>query len=342
MPGLLKTLARKIILPALKQSGTIGLLPYFQSKNRLILNYHGVVNNLDQALSINHMSAYDFEQQIIFFKKNFNILNQEDFIQNSKEKYLKKKSILITFDDGYFNNYSVAFPILKKHNIPATIFPVTGLIDSAEMTWYDAIDLSEQTAKKNNLLDKIKSLALECGMSDQPKFTFHQLKKFLKTQSTERKSDFLFRYGRMLNLDEIKSSTNPEYWKILSSSQMKEMHDSDLITFGSHTVNHPNLDTLESGEMSNELRDSKLRIETILGEQIDSIAFPDGAYNDQVKEKARELGYNTLFSVTPRCTSDKNDSSIFRRLSISNTTTFESVIFQTCFSFDTHGIGSKN
>lgn len=85
----------------------------------LILNYHSVGNS---ELSI---SASLFEEQMVFLKNNFNILDLSN-LDNIKDN--KKVNIIITFDDGYENNYNFAFPILKKYSIPATIFIVSDFV----------------------------------------------------------------------------------------------------------------------------------------------------------------------------------------------------------------------
>ena len=59
------------------------------------------------------------------------------FIQQGKS--LPEKAVVITFDDGYKDNYLYAYPILKKHRIPATIFLATGHIDTGKLFWWDKV-----------------------------------------------------------------------------------------------------------------------------------------------------------------------------------------------------------
>src|SRR4030042_6933398 len=88
-----------------------------------ILMYHSVKPSVPAGNRL-IVSADTFERQMDFLKKpRNNVLNLEDaasFIENRKK--LPSKSIVLTFDDGYKDNYTYAFPILKKYNLPATIF----------------------------------------------------------------------------------------------------------------------------------------------------------------------------------------------------------------------------
>lgn len=80
----------------------------------LILNYHSVQPNHDYSLP-----PEEFEKQMLYLRENYDIISLEDFKNNLKAEKIKA---IITFDDGYENNYLYAFPTLKKYSLPATIF----------------------------------------------------------------------------------------------------------------------------------------------------------------------------------------------------------------------------
>ncbi|WP_281950396.1 polysaccharide deacetylase family protein [Nitrosophilus kaiyonis] len=90
-----------------------------------ILTFHHINPNRD----ILTIPPELLEKLIINLKKNYNFISYKDFIDFIfKNKNLPKKSILLTFDDGYLDNFIYAYPILKKYNIPAVIFIITGFI----------------------------------------------------------------------------------------------------------------------------------------------------------------------------------------------------------------------
>jgi peptidoglycan/xylan/chitin deacetylase (PgdA/CDA1 family) len=340
MGQILKKIARNFIYPNLVRSGVAKLVSNFQSKQFLILNYHGVVKQTNLSLSVNHMSESDFEKQMTFFSKNFNILSEEDFFKKLKSNdRSQKKSLLITFDDGYENNYKYAFPILKKLKIPALIFPVTSLIDSKNQTWYDIIDLTKDNFNSETQLNRLENIAANFGLTkDYSRFSISVLKTFLKTLNPNAKQDFFKEYYNIIDHSIFENHSYYDFWKILSTNQIKEMNESGLISFGSHTFNHPNLDQLKPDLILSELKDSKLQLEQIVGKTISSIAFPDGAYNNDVIEIAKKLNYDKLYAVQFKNESDILDEELFNRFSISNTTSAESVIFNVCRSFSKDGI----
>ena len=138
---------------------------------------------------------------------------------------------------------------------------------------------------------------------------------------------------RKIEIDSI----DPEYWKLLSHEQIREMTDSNLIEIGSHGITHSNLDILNDQLLQEELEDPKKMLESVTKKTVNSIAFPDGAYNMKVKQYCRKNQYKNLFSVKYRCAEDKSEHDIFERFSISYTTIFESVMIQIHLAFKKNG-----
>lgn len=340
MPTISKLIARHLAFPVLVKSGASRILAYQSKHPCLILNYHGVVDQPQPEISVNHMGAKDFDDQIRYFKRNFNLLGLDDFVETiHSDKPSSKKSILITFDDGYANNYDYAFPILQNHKAPAVIFPVTGLIGTEKASWYDYFDLTKHLLTDSGIASKIKFIANDFGLTFDTKENLHILTEQFKSFDLEKKSAFLKQYMSVVGDDVFHDSRKTKFWKMLNDKQIKEMSESGLITFGSHTVSHPNLDLINPEIACNELAESKAFLEKITGKTVKSIAFPDGGYNDGIKNMVREIGYEIMFSVTPKCKSDQHENDIFRRFSVPNTTTTSSVIFNACNAFRNQGVG---
>lgn len=118
------------------------------SRGVLILNYHSI--NPEHEYST---SPSDFDQQMKYLRENYKVIKLED-IRNEDNSPL---SVVITFDDGFADNYEYAFPILKKYNLPATIFLVSDFV-------FDNIDITKKWVPYNGLKplteNNIKEMAL--------------------------------------------------------------------------------------------------------------------------------------------------------------------------------------
>lgn len=92
--------------------------------NLRILMYHRIDDTLDRDILC--VTPFAFSLQMTWLKEEgFNVLDPQTALMKLKEGTLPKKSVMITFDDGYEDNYKNAFPILSEHGFPAAIFPVT-------------------------------------------------------------------------------------------------------------------------------------------------------------------------------------------------------------------------
>jgi peptidoglycan/xylan/chitin deacetylase (PgdA/CDA1 family) len=113
-----------------------------KNNGAIILMYHSVANTT-QAEWIdprNHVRAEIFEKQIIFLSQNRKVVAFDELISALRTgKPFAPGTVVITFDDGYIDNLSVAAPILEHYRMPATLFLPTGYIDRGETQWVDQV-----------------------------------------------------------------------------------------------------------------------------------------------------------------------------------------------------------
>lgn len=147
-----------------------------------VLMYHNINDEYESHSTNVEMSSQDFINQMTALKENgYTAILFEDYINYlNGSKNLPDKPILITFDDGYLNNYTVAFPILKEMGLKATIFIVTGrmgvdgVVTYPHFTWEQAktmvdsgvIDIQSHTHYHSELINLSKNdLILELRKS---------------------------------------------------------------------------------------------------------------------------------------------------------------------------------
>lgn len=101
---------------------------YLKHRNDTVLMYHRIgTDNSTPAISV---SLDRFDAQLSYLARHFEIVSLDDLLEvDTPSHMLAKDRIAITFDDGFKDNYTHAYPLLRKHNAPAAIFVVTGTID---------------------------------------------------------------------------------------------------------------------------------------------------------------------------------------------------------------------
>jgi peptidoglycan/xylan/chitin deacetylase (PgdA/CDA1 family) len=205
-----------------------------------ILMYHSVSDKKDASTPTTDIEI--FERQMKFLAENrFNVIGPDKAIDymTGKER-MPAKTVLLTFDDGEYDFYENAYPVLKRYGLHATIFVIT---------------------------------------------------------------DYVGRHGSL-------------GWR-----ELREMSDSGLIIVASHTKSHPWLPSVSVDEekLRDEFAGSKEALEKALGKGVDYVCYPNGGFNDLVKEAAKRYGYRGAFTTNPSNRRDAlDDIYAMRRIKMSS------------------------
>ena len=194
-----------------------------------------------------------------------------------------KPACVLTFDDGWRDNYTTVFPWLKKIRTPATIFLTTGLIDSPDRFWVESLNaVWSEPASRERILAKLgrKPASLD------------DIIEFLK-QMPARQRDGLLR-----DLLPVARNVGCSTDRMMSWSQVAEMNH-DGVDFGGHTVNHPVLVHEDEATVRRELSSCKQIIEEKLRQRVRAFAYPNGNWNPRVRELVKEAGYDCAFTTEP-------------------------------------------
>lgn len=120
-----------------------------------ILLYHRVADVKDDPHLLS-VSVHNFKNQIAWLKKNFQILPLLTLVEHIKSNTLNSKSICITFDDGYADNFYNALPILKQFQVPATVFITSGMIGKKNPFYWDTNTNKNDQGRTLNNMELIK------------------------------------------------------------------------------------------------------------------------------------------------------------------------------------------
>jgi len=265
-----------------------GFLLLFRSIRRLlrgpvvaILKYHRVFPR--SYRSIYELGVHEdvFEAQIRYISRTHRILCLSDFLANRYPDDGRDAAI-ITFDDGYLDNYLQAYPILTKYRVPATIFVVSGLVGTDGNLWNDLLVnyLEAQHEASTVRFDEVGG-AFPISTFEQKRQSFYEMKEKFKTLPTETRS------GLLEPLQDYKDSQD----LILSWSHLREMLDSELIEIGGHTVSHELLTSVSIEDAEEEISQSKSQLERGLGRAVVAFAYPNGGYNQDILRKVKDSGY---------------------------------------------------
>lgn len=312
-----KTLSRKVLFPIALSLRVDKLLQSLSNNTIVNVMYHGVTLNHSQYFSPRHVYVSDFEKEIAYYKKNFDVISiDEAFRKTMSNEVFNRKTITISFDDGFANNLDTALPILEKYNVPVTFFVSSICVDNdgGRVLWPEII----AALKYFSLFDK-DSVA--------------SLGEKIKSMPYQEREMFLDGIEKEYNVLKKIWSLPEEIWKLMDKKQLVELSKSKIVTIGSHGHNHYNLGQIEPEFAKFELEHSKMLLESAIQKEVKYIAYPDGSYNASVKDMAEKAGYVGQMAVKYKLSEDKTDQRILDRYGISATTTVESNILFLSKSF---------
>ena len=202
-----------------------------------------------------------------------------------------KPFFVVTFDDGYEDNYTYAYPILKELGIPFTVYVSVDLVNDHQPIWNYPI-LIEKVVRKNEKLELGNGMRLECRNVSEKNAAFLQLKSWLfSLPYASLHDEFVKALGNYLTDDVFEVNT-------MTWEQIQEMANDPLCTIGSHTMSHCRLAMKDEDVLMYELKNSKDILSEKIGKPVEHLSYPYGwitDVSDEAAEMAKRVGYKTAF-----------------------------------------------
>ncbi len=267
--------------------------------------YHRILRDDDEAkLSIQpgmYVTESAFKKQIKYLKKHYKIISLKKLIDlwNNGADYENKRYCVITFDDGWRDNYLNAYPVLKKYNVPATIFLATSYIGTSNWFWPEKISylLLNKYSETISALEHISHF--KNGLQDISE-TISKIIRNRNNKGTNEQIDSIIERIKQYPLqviediiDQISQKigiTIPAERLLLDWTEIKEMSNNG-ISFGSHTCNHKILTTVTRNEAKKELEESLRLLKEKELEFVPVFCYPNGNYNRELQKIVSECGY---------------------------------------------------
>jgi peptidoglycan/xylan/chitin deacetylase (PgdA/CDA1 family) len=274
-----------------------------------ILLYHGVSAREHRGIenySRKHVSADSFAAQMAELASCETVLPLRELLARRAEGTLPRRSVAVTFDDGFANNHEVAYPILREHGIPATIYLATGLVGTERVFWVDRLEyLVNEWPSAELRADTLGAAYPVASQADRLR-AVTGLKAALKAQPAlvpatleQLESDF----GGVPRYD------YPDY-RLMGWDQVRELARGGLCDFGAHTIDHVILAAEPPEEQERQVRGSLEAVARELGRPTDLFSYPEGGpgqYDETTVAIVRAAGCTSsptaIFGVNDETTS---------------------------------------
>ena len=208
------------------------------------------------------------------------------------KKKIKKKFICLTFDDGYRDNFTNALPILKKHNVPATIYVTNCLPNRNGILWWYLFEDFVKTANQLTITSTKFSKSFHWNSAREAFDKFWEISNLIKTIHPRELEKVLTKcFGKTKEDFENLCRNLSMTW-----DEIKLVSEEPLITIGAHTMSHLSLKQHNEELVVKEIIDSKKELEKYIGKEVHHFAYPFGGEYDVSKRDillAEKIGFKT-------------------------------------------------
>lgn len=296
MTGTVYRKLRHAFAACLYYSGWVPLARWWArraAQRLIILNYHQAAGHL--------------RRHLLYLQRHYHILPLDVALEDLyaqkdvRHKGVKRTRLALTFDDGYYDNYVVAFALAQELRVPLTIFLVPGYVEAGiRFMWQEAAYLVEHAQVDQATID---------GRTYDLRQPEEQLALAQKIEACTRyagsvaeREGFLARSREALGTP-ARATAEERLTLPLTWSQAREMEATGWVTYGGHTMHHPTLGCLTNpAEVRREVRESRTVLEEQLGHEIRTFAYPFGRPSDIGSDgvaAVREAGYAWAMTTTP-------------------------------------------
>ncbi len=281
----MRRIVRLVVAAFFYYSGLVALCRWWMRRrgsHLIILNYH-------------RASQGDIRQHMRYLQRHYRVLPLEDALQELyaevTQKSHRRTPVVMTFDDGYRDNFQYAFKTAVELQIPITIFLIPGYLDNGDRFWWgESTHLVEQAQVKDVT---VAGLTYHLQLrEDQKKLSVLIDTRLRTASSVAEREQFLAQMRQTLAISEFDTCTSSAIDDNMPMSWLDvyEMQKSGFVSFGAHTMHHPVLASLsDPSEVRYEVLACREVLEQQLGMKVYTFAYPIG--------RAEHIGAEALKAV---------------------------------------------
>jgi peptidoglycan/xylan/chitin deacetylase (PgdA/CDA1 family) len=254
-----------------------------------------------------------FEAQMAYLRRHYRILSLDGLLGEIAVPRKGRPAVAISFDDGYADLYTQAFPILQRYEIPATIFLTVGAIESGEVAWYDRVFVAFQVAPPMDLVLPLKPpRRILLGTPEERLNAAVEFISLLRKLPAREQSACCAQLEEAVEIPHESVVNRMLNWK-----QIREMQSAG-VSFGTHTMTHPVVSRLDAKDLEWELGESKRILEERVEQPVLDFAFPFGKpeeCSDSAVKCLGRLGYRSAATTVEGFNDPATAPFLLRRVS---------------------------
>ena len=288
---------------AMVASGTLGLPRVWDVLRRgrvRVLMYHGVPAK-ERFEGVENYYRYnvplpEFEQHMEYLASRCNVVSLGDFLEGRGLK-AGRMNVVLTFDDGYRNNFTNALPVLERLGLPAVFAITSGFVTEREPLWNDQVEFAVRTTRRERVRLRHDGAQAEFDRASEGErlrlYTW-LLRVCVQVPQLERPAVIEAAFQELgVAPEEVLS--DPDY-NPLTEEEVRLLGQSELVEVASHSVHHFLLGKLPPDRVRDEVRESRRVLEELAGVPVRAFCMPGGSFDGGVLEQIFAAGYEAVLT----------------------------------------------
>jgi peptidoglycan/xylan/chitin deacetylase (PgdA/CDA1 family) len=298
------------------KTGALRLASRFTGPGVAIIMYHSVMADPSSAQmtmgNIIHSTAI-FRGQMEIIARDYHAVSLDDVLLFLKgEKTMPTRAVVVTFDDGYADNYHAANDILKPLGIPGVFYVTVGCVDKQQLPWPSLLRYAFLTSRCNSWTD-VDGGAWALASTEQRLRAFERASEYCGKLSGAQQDRFVESLQQQLETE----PPQPAQRLMMTWDEVRGLARGGH-TVGSHTMTHPNLAHVTEAEMQTEMAEAKRRLEEELAAPVVHFSYPCPALQphwlDRTVSASRRIGYQSAVTTNGGLVRRHDDPLSLRRI----------------------------
>jgi len=309
--------------PIWHHGGLVNLARWLAGRRGAILRYHSVTDDeavtlayLDHGLMVTRSA---FRMQLRYLRRFYTVMSLDELVDRlHRGSALPRRTVAITFDDGYRDNYTQAFPLLRAEGLPATFYVATGCIDGGPPLWTAQLRfMVRRTKERHVVLPEPLGAPASIERPADRQALFTRLVIALKNVPSARRRELVHELAELFHVTNFRPLADI----MMTWNELREM-STDGMTIGAHTISHPNLPNTPPEEALEEIVGSRDMIAAKLGTSVTHFSYPNGRgaahLTETVRGIVRQAGFLSAVTSVPGCVRTGADLWALRRVGVYN------------------------
>jgi peptidoglycan/xylan/chitin deacetylase (PgdA/CDA1 family) len=317
---------KRVLLKCAVQTQAYRATRRWYSGRLIILVYHGLTDRKAAAGIENcqgkHLYVETFRHHLEYLRRHYHVISLEGAVEHyQRGTRFPPRSVVLTFDDGYRSIHSLAWPLLREYQAPASAFLATDFVSGRDWLWTDRLEHALNTTKARSLDvplgQEVRRFSLR---DDSEKIACDSaLRTQLKVMPQELLHTTIAEIERRLGVSLAAAAAPPEIYRPLEWTEVREMIQSGVVSIGSHTASHIILSRCSEARARAELTTSRDEIERHTGVRCTEFCYPNGrigCFDSRTRDLVRESGYTCALTTVEGMNNRSSDVFELQRLSI--------------------------